>query len=716
VLGIAGPLPTVRGLTRWLVGQAAVLHSPRDLSIVLLCDRLALDDAHDLTGAGPGGVRRDNGTDPTSAVWDWLRWLPHTAPTRGEDCASTVGTTADSVTARIAELNALIAVRHAAAADRAQLAPARPADVLVVLDGARALRALPGVAAVLQDGPAVGIHVLCLDEQEGLLPEECRAVVTCEGGARLTLRRDGEAQWEDVRGDVVSPRWAEQVARGLAPLRDAGSEQTHGQIPSTSRLLDVLGLDRPTAASVRSRMGRTTQAVLGVDAHGPFTVDLRADGPHVLIAGTTGSGKSELLQTLVASLAVANRPDALTFVLVDYKGGAAFKDCARLPHVVGMVTDLDGHLVERALASLSAELTTREQLLGAAGAKDIEDLWVTGAALPRLVIVIDEFAALVEELPEFVRGLVGIAQRGRSLGVHLVLATQRPGGVVSPEIRANTNLRIALRVTDASESLDVIDAPDAAALSRSTPGRGYARTCHASLTGFQSARIGGRTPGVKQDTWTAPPALTAVALPASHLGQPLPPTSPDELEPEAEQTDLHALVLAIQEACADDPPARSPWLEALPPVVTLAEARRASPELVGLPAVVFGLEDLPGEQRKRAAVLDLESGGHLVVAGSARSGRSTFLRTLGTSLAATVLPADAHVYAIDCGNGSLLPLSELPHVGAVVLRSQLERAAGCSAGWPPRWLGGRWSSPTAASLTWQSSGPDRQTRCRTSCS
>jgi S-DNA-T family DNA segregation ATPase FtsK/SpoIIIE len=644
VLGLAGPPSTTRALARWLVGQAAVLHGPRDLSIVLLS------------------------ADTADRSWDWLRWLPHTAPTRGQDCTATVGTDPDTVALRVTELVGLVATRRAAREAPRHATPARPADVLVVLDGAHALRRAPGLASVLQDGPAVGVHVLCLDEQEGLLPEECRAVIACEAGAQITLRRDGEAQWEGVRGDLVSTSWAEQVARGLAPLRDGGGEQGESQIPAAARLLDVLDLQDPTPEAVRDRMGRSTEAVVGVGADGVFSVDLRSDGPHALIAGTTGSGKSELLQTLVASLAVVNRTDAMTFVLVDYKGGAAFKDCARLPHVVGMVTDLDGHLVERALASLTAELKAREALLAAAGAKDIEDLWATGATLARLVIVIDEFASLVEELPDFVRGLVGIAQRGRSLGVHLVLATQRPGGVVSPEIRANTNLRIALRVTDASESLDVIDAPDAAALSKTTPGRGYARTGHTSLTAFQSARIGGRRPGATVETTT----LTAVPLPWSRVGQPLPPLQ-NETEPDEDQTDLHALVLAIQQACADDPLPRTPWLAALPTTVTLAEARRASPELLGLPAVVFGLEDLPAEQTTRAATLDLERGSHLIVAGAARSGRSTFLRTLGTSLAATVLPSDAHVYAIDCGNGSLLPLSDLPHVGAVVLRSQLER-------------------------------------------
>ncbi|CAM5700592.1 cell division protein FtsK [Streptomyces purpurascens] len=201
-------------------------------------------------------------------------------------------------------------------------------------------------------------------------------------------------------------------------------------------------------------------------------------------------------------------------------------DCARLPHTVGMVSDLDAHLTERALASLAAELHRRERILFDAAAKDIEDYNDTRKLrpelepMPRLVLVIDEFASLVAELPDFIAGLVDIARRGRSLGVHLILATQRPAGVVSADIRANTNLRIALRVTDASESMDVIDAPDSGAIAKSTPGRMYVRSGAQSLVGVQSARIGGRRPatGSGPEGHADPVALERIRPPASPAG------------------------------------------------------------------------------------------------------------------------------------------------------------------------------------------------------
>ena len=374
---------------------------------------------------------------------------------------------------------------------------------MVILDGSRRLRSMPGMIQILQQGPTVGIRSICLDGEDRFLPGECQAVVVVEpeGPARAAGRQD---MLRGVRPDAVSPVWCQRLVRGLAAVRIVADHGRGRGIPNSARLLDVLGLEPPTSQAIAARWtmgGETTMAMLGESFDGPFGIDIRRDGPHGLIAGTTGAGKSELLQTIVASLAVANKPTAMTFVLVDYKGGSAFKDCVQLPHTVGMVTDLDNHLVERALESLGAELKRREHILAEAGAKDIEDYGDIRkknthlAPMPRLLIVIDEFASMVRELPDFVTGLVNIAQRGRSLGIHLLLATQRPSGVVSPEIRANTNLRIALRVTDGNESTDVIDDPSAGFISKSTPGRAYVRLGANSLVPFQAGRVGGRRPG-----------------------------------------------------------------------------------------------------------------------------------------------------------------------------------------------------------------------------
>ena len=665
VLGIAGPGEAPRSLGRWLLAQAAVLHSPNDLQIYVLTDSSG------------------------QASWGWASWLPHCRPADGRAVAL-IGNDAETVAARIADLLAIIAARQRARRESGLAGVTfRQADVIVVFDGSRKLRLLPGAVQILREGPQAGVYAICLDAGERLLPAECQAVTTAEAGG-LRVRQMSEDTITGVRPDYVGPAWCARLARGISPVRDVSDDDGGAGLPDSGRLLDVLGLEPPGDSAIVARWqaeGGSTLAIIGESYDGPFGIDIRRDGPHGLVAGTTGSGKSELLQTIVASLAVANRPDAMTFVLVDYKGGSAFKDCVALPHTVGMVTDLDAHLVERALVSLTAELTRREHILAAAGTKDIEDYtrrrMRAGAAsglepLPRLLIVIDEFASMVRDLPDFVTGLVNIAQRGRSLGIHLILATQRPSGAVSADIRANTNLRIALRVTDANESADVIGSPEAAHISPSTPGRGYVRLGHASLVPFQAGRVGGRRPGtaVPGALATEPPWLARIGW--AGAGRPEPQRPAAGHRDDEEVTDLTVLVSAIQAAARGlrIRPAHSPWLPALPATLLLRDLMRDHGMAAGdgLPAFPYGLDDLPAAQEQRPASISLDTFGHLMAAGGPRSGRSQLLRTIAASAAVTLTAADVHLYGIDCGNGALLPLADLPHCGAVVTRTQGERA------------------------------------------
>ena len=656
-LGLAGEhaIP----VARWVTAQIATLHSPRDVQLYLLSGR-------------PADSRGDD--------WAHLIWLPHTEPREGQDCRRTIALTATDAARRIAELLAQIDARTDAMRE-ASLQTYQGPETVVVIDDAHRLRSLPGLIRVLREGPSVGIHAVCIDGDERLLPEECTTVAVTVGD-RLVVRRQRETALDDVLPDLVVPHWYDWVARALAPLVDTSPSTEASAIPSASRLLDVLDLDPPTPEGILARWElrpRSTTTVIGESLDGPFSIDLRTDGPHGLVAGTTGSGKSELLQTIVASLAVANTPEGMTFVLVDYKGGAAFKDCVRLPHTVGMVTDLDTQLVERALESLAAELRTREHALAEIGAKDLEDY--TDIAdrdpsvpqIPRLLIVIDEFASLARELPDFVTGLVNIAQRGRSLGIHLILATQRPSGVVSPEIRANTNLRIALRVTDASESSDVIDAPESAHISKTTPGRAYVRLGAASLVPFQSGRVGGRRPSATDDDAQTAREVLVQPVTLTELAEPEPARQrPSTSRAQAERTDLEDLVEAVVTAHqrTGKPLPRKPWLPPLPLTVLLADL----PALGTRHQIPLGLQDHPALQEQRTAVLDLEVDDHLYIVGAPRTGRSTALRTLVAAASQRLRPDELHIYALDCGNGGLSGLAAIPHVGAVVLRHQADRA------------------------------------------
>ncbi|GLY29868.1 FtsK/SpoIIIE domain-containing protein [Kineosporia sp. NBRC 101731] len=683
VVGIAGPAHRTASVARWLVTQAATLHSPRDLRIYLL--------------AGPGV---GDGPAAMPERWAWARWLPHVRPHAAGPGSPllTFGNDPETLANRVNELLQLIKARQEARGSRMGTVLFADPDILVVMDGARWLRDVPGVMKILVEGPAVRVFSVAVDLMDRLLPEECTAVVQV-GEQTLTLRQVNQADVSGIRPDDVSRPWCENVARALSSLRDVTPDEVAG-LPERVRMMELLGLpDVPTGQQIADRWSRepfSTVFPLGSGFDGPVHFDLVTDGPHGLVAGTTGSGKSELLQSLVISLATLNRPDELVFVLVDYKGGSAFHACVNLPHTLGMVTDLDEALALRALDSFAAELRRREHMLAQAGAKDLPEYQAIRARtpelapMPRLLLVIDEFATMAREAPSFVPGLVSIAQRGRSLGIHLILATQRPAGVVTSDIKANTNLRIALRVTDPGESSDVIDTHDAAHISTRTPGRALARLGHRSVMPFQAGYVGGTSRQDQQPE--APeqiPAPVAERLTWSGLGRPVSlrrsgpartvTTAPGDQAP---RTDLDELVDAVQEAtqltgCAPQP---RPWLPALSGRLLLEELDEADRQL-GIDRrtvdrmfrAPFARADLPGQQEQRTLYFDPSSDGHLFVIGAPRAGRSQVLRTVAGALARDNSSADLHIYGIEAAGSALGVLTDLPHCGGVVPRSDIER-------------------------------------------
>jgi S-DNA-T family DNA segregation ATPase FtsK/SpoIIIE len=639
VLGVCGPRPGRLGLARSLLGQISVLHSPADLRVEVH----VADPSH----------RRD---------WRWVSRLP----------------------------------QH----ESRSSAPFR----VVILDGAHQLRRRPEVAVALRDAAraeastgetaAPETVVIGLDRTEPELPVECRALVSLDrleapeptGPAdsseprRSALLRVDQAEPVWFAPDLAGAGWAERLSRQLAPLRDAVSDQAR-VLPTSLQLTDLIiehDRIRPTdpleLLQHWQRPGRADPvALLGMAPDGPFRVDLRRDGPHLLIGGTTGSGKSELLQTLVVSLAVSCPPDAVSFLLIDYKGGAAFHGCSELPHVGGIITDLDAALAGRALVSLTAELRRRERLLNSVGVVDIDgyaavrapasrllrpgrsECGLSGSgrpvseieasglpALPRLVVIVDEYRVLAEELPEFVSGLVRTATVGRSLGVHLVLATQRPAGIVSAEITANVNLRIALRVRDAADSRDLIDEATAALLPADAPGRALARGGGGPVLSFQTARVAGsrretsaeRQPIVRRLDpdptgigWQIEAPRFRRAHPADQLSAADPTSGVEPADLAWPEHSMHRSGRATSQIGTADPLQSAPGLssesqsEPVSDLTAIAAAARSAAERLALaPAAppwlpplpnLIDLEQVlarPGEQSTRAAAVHHVSG------------------------------------------------------------------------------------------------------------
>jgi len=589
----------VRGATAAYVARALVLQlvatcGPADLRVVVVTDR-------------PG-------------EWACLRGLPHLTRPDGSVAVVTE-----------AELPALLA----------DLA-GHECHLMVVTDQPTLLATRTGpLRRALADPDAAALVVL-LPDHAGV-PHLCTSVLTLSHGPLARWVPDTRVTLlpTPVRVAGVSERAMFACSRALLGLIDPEDPLSVASgVPrevSLAALLDreQRSLTPATIAAEWATAGHdpAPRTLIGMAADGVVDIDLARDGPHGLIAGTTGSGKSELLRSLVAGMAVTTSPRHLTFVLVDYKGGATFDACAALPHVVGVITDLDDQLADRALRSLHAELRRREEVLREHGAADLADLRATASdvTLPRLVVVIDEFAALVAEQPQFLHALVGIAQRGRSLGVHLLLATQRPHGVISDDIRANTNLRLALRVHDTADAIDVVGIPSPAQLPRGLPGRAVMRLGPDDHLTFQTARCTG---------------------PASATGG---------------DSELQVLVRHVVEAArlAGEVAPPAPWQAPLPATLDRAQ----------VPAGAVGLVDDPDHQR----VLPLcwaPSDGHLLVVGSAGSGATSTLFTLATQVlsARAVGTAGPHLYVLD-GRGAplLASLADHPRCGAVVGVYERER-------------------------------------------
>lgn len=634
-IGVVGSRPAAVAAARALLAQAVVATGPADLAVAVF-------------------------TDPDRAAdWTWCTWLPHAAdPEGGPDPSTAHGPAA---------VDALV---------RDLAARPQPVHLLAVVDGAALLEGGHCPLRELITGPTRQVSAIVLT---GRIPALCDQVlaVTDDGTASLERITAGGLDGPLLASGITAGT-ADRLGRALARHEDPEIKSGRGGLPGAVSLLALLPLDltgrERAVETVRAQWaeGRRTLragAVLGAARTGPLAVDLDDDGPHALIAGTTGSGKSELLRTLIAGLALSCDPELLNLILIDFKGGGALDECAGLPHTVGLVTDLDEHLAARALRCLEAELRHREQTLRDHGVTHVTQYQRLRQAdphraglgpLPRLVVVIDEFATLAKALPGFVDSLVSVAQRGRSLGVHLILATQRPAGSVSDAIKNNVKLRIALRLETGGDSIDVIDSPAGATIGPRQAGRAFLRTGAGTAEPFQAALSSTAT----ADRGDAPLSLTVL-----RAGRPETPPAP---QPVDLPSDLHRIVDATRHAYTGPAP-REVWPAPLPGTVALDEGA----EVTGLQSdaadlASFALADDPDRQRRYPVGWD-PSKGNLLIYGTSRAETSNALAALLLGLAARHAPDRLHLHLLDFGTGALAPLAGLPHAGAHIAVAEAER-------------------------------------------
>ena len=657
--GISGLRADIDPVARAVITQLVCMHSPAELVVACLTD--------------PAGRSR----------WDWLEWLPHTASPFSPLGELHLAADAAVGASLVSHLEEIIFQRlQTRPRPRGPLNPTveetdamHVPDVVVIVDQSQVDQAR--LNRIVESGPDVGVHVIWVAESASQVPAACRSYLTVSGSESTVgfVRRSVNAT--NVRPENLGLSQVRALAKHMSPMVDAGVPvDDDSDLPRSISFISLTGAELADDASAQVARWQATNSIIdrtktvpmdrpvslsalvGQGADAPLALDLRVHGPHALVGGTTGAGKSEFLQSWVLGMAQAVSPDRLTFLFVDYKGGSAFAACTHLPHCVGLVTDLSPAMVRRALTSLGAEIHYRERLLNEKGKKDLAELEKSGdpECPPSLIIVVDEFAALAGEVPEFVDGVVDVAQRGRSLGLHLIMATQRPAGVIKDNLRANTNLRVALRMADESDSQDVLGEKIAAHFPPEIPGRGAAKTGPGRITPFQSAYPGARTSAQATGASVSVDEMTFGALNPWQVAKVQ--TSGRSID-----KDIDRVVATVGQAAriAGLPVPRKPWLDELATAYDLNHLpQRRDTKLV------LGVVDDPVHQIQVPAYFLPEKDSNICFFGAAGSGKSTALRSLALAASITPRSGAVDIYGMDFAGASLKVLEKLPSVGTIV--------------------------------------------------
>jgi DNA segregation ATPase FtsK/SpoIIIE, S-DNA-T family len=701
VLTITGERERRCGLARALLARLVAEHSPEDLRCLVYF---------------PAEQARN---------WVWLKWLPHTrrlrqvkaekryAPEQRCLLASTVD---DFRTLLGQQIKPELDRRYRLieeAGDNLQQEQALAAKVslphlLIILDGfspTRSLEQLPELEMLFNKNPLLGMTTICLVDDVSQEPSQVQARLSAvsTGGLDFQELKYGGRRLEGLLPDSIEVEQCERIARSLAPiaLAEVGGQQ---DISADVRLLDLLEMPAADTLDPSLTWRPQTRAdqlrvPLGQRADGRLIyLDLkeaadRGMGPHGLIVGATGSGKSELLRTLVTALAIKHDPQTLNFVLVDFKGGASFADFVALPHVAGIITNLqaDLSLVDRVYSSLLGEQQRRQNMLHDAGnldnLKQYQEMWRVHPEMepmPHLIIIVDEFAELIASRPDFLDLFVTMGRVGRSLGLYLLFATQRLEEGRIKGLESHLRYSICLRTYSAAESKTVLGKPDAYYLP-SIPGVGYFKVDTDIYDFFKTALISvPYEPFQEQTTLESKVRLFTSDGKLLHYQ----PIGTGEAEPSDLRTEMDVVIERLAQAgqAGQQQSVHQVWLPPLEKMLPLGSVLQKyqridldgshweTPPPFGELRVPTGLVDMPLQQAQEALWLDFSGiGGHLALVGAPQSGKSTFLRTLITAFLITHSPRDVQFYCIDMGGGLLHIFERAPHVGAICGKAERDK-------------------------------------------
>lgn len=665
VVGIVGDREDVLSMLRVIVTQLTTRHSPDEMKLAAFYEDKEADE------------------------WEWMRWLPHFWDDERDqrymaDRHSGVHQLAD-------HLYTLLHRRKMIRKERGKKSPDLPCYV-IMLSERDIIEEEPLLPMILEDAEAITTCTIILASRKEYLPMHCQLVVEAgkEQGGYSKKTEQADVLHQSFVPDRMSREEAEINARQLAPLRLKRSSAS--DIPPLLPLFDMMEVSRVEQLDVESRWLRNRYPVslpvpMGARAGGKRVylnlhdkMERQGHGPHGLIAGTTGSGKSEVIQSIVASLAAEFHPHDLAFMLIDYKGGGMSNTFNKLPHVVGTITNLDQSLMDRAQISLRAELVRRQKLLNDAGnLQHIDEYyrWLEthpADPLPHLVIIIDEFAQLKREQPEFMDELISIAAIGRTLGVHLILATQKPAGVVDDKIWSNSRFRICLRVQSESDSRDMIKIPNAAWITK--PGRGYFQVGSDEV--FEEMQFAWSGAPYTSNTEDRASSLPLMEVRLNGKREPLlTGECVTMMKSEGSSKQLSIFIDYIADVADKQGTQRiqGPWLPPLPEMIELddlysAESKaRDDDDSLSWEPIVGLLDDLPN-QKQEPLRISLHSG-HYAVYGMPGLGKTTFVQTLLMSLAQQT-HSPWHGYIIDMGR-MMREFKNLPQVGGVMTAEDDDR-------------------------------------------